>query len=111
MSGAVGGAPGAVLYSRRGCAPCFVMRRAAARAARRHRVPLRVVDIEGDAGLEARYGKSVPVLVLPEGVAFAGRAAAAAIDGAFRAAAARVPGARSWIGRLARRWRGAGGAG
>jgi hypothetical protein len=87
------------------------MRRAAARAARRHRLALRVVEIDGDAALEARYGRSVPVLILPGGATFAGRAEAAAIDRAFGAAAAGAPARPSWVGRLARRWRGARGIG
>ncbi|MGH9798306.1 MAG: glutaredoxin family protein, partial [Candidatus Polarisedimenticolia bacterium] len=69
----------AVLYTRALCPLCFVMHRAAARAARRHGAALRIIDIGGDAGLEARYGDTVPVLVLPD-VTFSSRADARAIE-------------------------------
>ncbi len=81
----------AVLYTRPGCAPCFTLKRLAARAARRSGVPLSVVDITGDASLEAAYGVRVPVLVLPRGVVLEGRVEAAALERAFRDAAAGAP--------------------
>jgi hypothetical protein len=85
MRGGFHPGPEAILYTRASCPLCFVMRRAAARAARRHGLGLRIVDIGGDAGLEARYGDAVPVLVLPA-MTFSGRADARAIEAAFRAA-------------------------
>lgn len=95
---------GAVLYTRRGCPPCFAMRRAARRAARRYGVALRVVEVGGDPDLEARYGRSVPVLVLPDGTAIAGPARAAAVERAFRGAAGVRSGPwwRRWLGALRR---------
>ncbi len=63
------------------------MKRAAARAARRHGIPLSVVDVEADAGLATTYADRVPVLVLPGGGTLQGRTAPADIDAAFRAAA------------------------
>lgn len=86
MSGPPGGPPGAVLYTRAGCPLCFVMHRAARRCARRHGVALRVVDIDADARLLARYGDDVPVLELPNGRSFQGRATAEALELAFNEA-------------------------
>ena len=86
-------APAAVLYTRAGCPLCFTLRRAAARAARRHRVPLRIVDIGEDGDLARRYANDVPLLSLPDGTTFRGRAdpddLALAFAGAARAAGAR----------------------
>ena len=90
------GSRGAVLYTRRDCPLCFALRRAAARAARRHRVALAIVDVDGDPDLRARYGDAVPVLVLPDGPRFTGRASAAALETAFREAAGRPPRRRWW---------------
>ena len=78
----------AVLYTRHGCAPCFAMRRAAARAARRSGLDLVVVDVDSDPALAARYGQEVPVLVLPGGAVLKGRAEPGAITTAFAAATA-----------------------
>lgn len=86
MSEAAGGAPEAVLYTRPDCPLCFAMHRAAGRCARRHGVTLRVVDIGGSADLWARYRDEVPILELPGGRSFRGRAAAGALDEAFREA-------------------------
>ena len=92
----------AVLYSRSECPLCFALKRAASRAARRHGVPLSIVDIETDAGLTGMYATRVPVLVLPGGGTLQGRVPAADVDAAFRAAAqqegrARRPG---WLRRM-----------
>jgi glutaredoxin len=81
----------AVVYTRPGCAPCFALKRLAARAARRHGVRLSTVDITGDAGLEAAYGARVPVLLLPGGIVLEGRVEAAAVERAFRDAGAGGP--------------------
>jgi hypothetical protein len=86
-----------VLYTRRDCPLCFVLHRAAARAARRHGVRLIVEDVDAREDLKTRYGDAVPVLVLPGGLRIAGRAPAAALDAAFRAAAGARPGL---LGRL-----------
>ena len=77
----------AVLYSRSDCPLCFSLRRAAARAARRHGIPLSIVDIETDAALAIEYADRVPVLVLPGGGTLQGRVPPADVDAAFRAAA------------------------
>ena len=90
-------APAAVLYTRAGCPPCFTLRRSAARAARRHRVPLRVVDIGVGADLVRRYGNEVPLLSLPDGTTFRGHADPDDLARAFaRAARTGVP----WLERL-----------
>jgi glutaredoxin len=78
----------AVLYTRHGCSPCFAMRRAAARAARRSGVDLVVVDVDSDPALSERYGHEVPVLVLPDGAVLRGRVEPGAIAAAFAAATA-----------------------
>jgi hypothetical protein len=85
---------GAVLYSRRGCSPCFAMRRAARRAARRAGLALRVIEISGDPELERLYGREVPVLVVPGGAALRGRADVRAIEAAFRRSAGMGAGRR-----------------
>jgi glutaredoxin len=83
MSGTQGGPPPAVLYTRAGCHLCYVMHRAARRCARRHGVALRVVDVDASPEFAARYGQDVPVLELPHGQSFRGRAASDALDQAF----------------------------
>ncbi len=79
---------GAVLYTRTDCPLCFSMKREASRLARRFRVPLRAVDISGNRDLLSRYGSEVPVLELPGGVIFRGRAQSTALSAAFRDASA-----------------------
>jgi hypothetical protein len=59
---------------------------------------LSIVDIGGRPALEAEYGTRIPVLVLPDGTRFAGRASAGDLDRAFRAAAGGAP--RGWLARL-----------
>lgn len=56
--------PSLVLYSRPGCHLCDEMKAVVSRVA--DSVPLRlsVVDISGDAALEAEYGLEVPVLLV-----------------------------------------------
>jgi hypothetical protein len=76
-----------MLYTRHGCSPCFAMQREAKRAARRTGIPLRVVEIGGDAEMERRYGTEVPVLVIPGGETLQGRCGPGEVDGAFRRAA------------------------
>ena len=92
----------AILYSRSSCPLCFALKRAAARAARRHGVPLTVVDIEKDAALASRYGSEVPVLHLPGGGVLQGRASPDEIESAFRSAARQTSSTsrRSWLHRL-----------
>jgi Glutaredoxin-like domain (DUF836) len=79
--------PGAVLYKRAGCPPCFALGRLAARSSRRHGVGLIEVEVEADPDLVDRYGARVPVLELPGGGSISGKAAAAEVDEAFRRAA------------------------
>jgi len=76
----------AVLYSRPRCSLCFVLERAAARAARRQGISLRVIDIETDPALRSRYDLAVPVLVLPGGEEIHGRATGSEVEEAFRRA-------------------------
>ena len=81
-----------MLYTRTACPLCFAMKREASRLARRFRLPLRTVDISGNRDLLSRYGSEVPVLVLPGGVTFRGRAEARSLAAAFRDASAADPG-------------------
>ncbi|HZM69026.1 MAG TPA: VanZ family protein [Candidatus Cryosericum sp.] len=81
--GPPGGAARAVLYSRSGCAPCFAMKRVAGRAARRHGVPVVVVDVDSDPDLRRRHGDDVPVLELPGGRLLRGRVTSDEIERAF----------------------------
>ena len=92
----------AVLFVRPGCPLCFSMKRSAAHAARRHRLPLRIVDIRGDADLLARYDAEVPVLLLSGSAPLQGGVAAAEIDAAYRRAAAGDERKQPPAGRLAR---------
>jgi glutaredoxin len=84
--------PGAVLYTRAGCPPCFALGRLAARSSRRHGVSVTEVEIDTDPDLAERYGGRVPVLELPGGGSISGRAGAAEVDEAFRRAAAFLKG-------------------
>ena len=74
----------AVLFTRPGCPLCYVMEREARRAARRSGGALRIEDLPDDAALEARYGREIPVLEMPDGPILKGRVPAAAVDAAFR---------------------------
>jgi VanZ family protein len=76
----------AVLFTRPGCPLCYALHRAAARAARRAAVPLRVVDITHDATLASRYKNEVPVLLLPGGRRLQGRVEPGEVEAAFREA-------------------------
>lgn len=88
----------AVLYARDACSLCFALKRLAGRSARRHGVRLRVVDVDSDPVLRARFGRKVPVLELPGDVRLQGGASAGDVDDAFRRAAGeRAP---SWLQRL-----------
>ncbi len=88
MSDPAGSPAAAVLYSRADCPLCFALHRSAQRAARRHGVALRVVDIDSDPALQARYRNDVPVLELPGGGEIRGRATAQEVEAAFAQAAA-----------------------
>jgi len=89
-----------VLYSRQGCSPCFAMRRAAERAARRHGLALTIVDIDTDPALAARYGQEVPVLLLPGGVVLRGRVEPGEIEAGFAAARDALPGVAARLRRV-----------
>ncbi len=52
------------LYSRPGCHLCDQMKATIDRVARTIPLTLRVVDISGNADLEARYGVEIPVLLV-----------------------------------------------
>jgi glutaredoxin len=90
VSGPGAEAGGAVLYARDGCPPCFALKRLAERSARRHGVPLRVIEVDSDPDLVARFGEQVPVLLLPGGVRVQGRAGAREVEEAFRRVSART---------------------
>lgn len=92
------GAGEAVLYARAGCPPCFVLERLAARSARRHGVRLRVISVDSDPDLIARFGDQVPVLLLPDGGRVQGVAGAREVEEAFRRAAPRR--GLSWMRRM-----------
>ena len=87
----------AILYTRPGCAPCFVLRRSAARIARRHAIRLRVVDVRTDPDLEARFGREVPVLALPGGRTLRGRVEPDELEVAFREARGAFAGRRTGV--------------
>lgn len=87
----------AVLYARDGCPPCFALKRLARRSSRRHGVGLRVIEIDSDPQLVARFGDQVPVLLLPGGGRVRGRAGSREVDEAFRRASGR---SASWMRRL-----------
>ncbi|MCY3655749.1 MAG: glutaredoxin family protein [Chloroflexi bacterium] len=59
--------PEVVLYTREGCRLCIHARDALRRLARDVEFELRVVDVDDDPELAARYGESVPVVAV-EGV-------------------------------------------
>ena len=71
------------LYTRAGCPLCDEMKAGLARA--RVRVPFELVevDIEHDAELLARHGRSIPVLEIAGRVAFKGRLRAADFERKF----------------------------
>src|SRR5207245_3787816 len=77
----------ALLYTRADCPLGFALRRSALRAARRRGLRVRVLDIDVDPDLRARYDAEVPVLVLPDGTTIRGRASALEVEIAFTRAA------------------------
>lgn len=81
----------AVIYTRRGCPPCYEMKRLAGRASRRHGITLVVADVDSDPVLRATYGERVPVLVLPGGVSVEGHPVAQDVEEAFERAARGAP--------------------
>lgn len=100
MTEAEDGSGTALLYTRPDCPLCFAMHRTAARAARRHRIPLRLVDISDDPILTERFGLEIPVLMLPDGQTFRGRADSKSLEAAFRRVTRRNAGAVAWLRRL-----------
>ena len=62
-----------VLYTKRDCPLCAEMKAELARARVRPPFHLREVDIEGDAELLERHGRSIPVLEIGGRPAFKGR--------------------------------------
>lgn len=87
MTGRPTGPGAAVLYGRSDCSLCFVLNRSAARASRRHGIPLVVIDVDSDPDLVARYGSDIPVLSLPGGEVIRGRTEARQVEEAFLRAA------------------------
>ena len=57
-----------ILYARSYCHLCEELAEALGAWRARHGFDVRIVDIEDDAELEARYGARVPVLCTQEGV-------------------------------------------
>jgi hypothetical protein len=86
------GAVPLVLYTRPGCHLCDVMHAAVAGARLHGAAALELVDISGDAALEARFGRSIPVLAIAGRVAFKGRLEVGELERKYA--------------RLARAWRG-----
>ncbi len=62
-----------VLYTRAHCPLCDEMKAVLARARVRPPFRLREVDVDGDAELVARHGRSLPVLEIAGRAAFKGR--------------------------------------
>ena len=71
--------PEVVLYARRGCAPCDRALDALRRLRREADFALRVVDVDGDPALAARYGEAVPVVAVAGAEVSAGRFDRAAV--------------------------------
>ena len=78
------------------------MQRAAAHAARRAGISLRVVDVDVDHAAAARYGTEVPILLIPGGGVLRGGATSAAIAEAFRRALPGAPRDGQWLAILDR---------
>ena len=61
-----------VLYTRHGCHLCETARQQLERARRRHGFTLRVIDVDTDPELAARFGAEVPVVAVNGKVRFRG---------------------------------------
>ena len=72
------------LYSRSDCPLCDEMRAEIGRARLSGPCTLDVVDIGTDPELEARFGRSIPVLEIAGRVAFKGRLTAPELERKFR---------------------------
>lgn len=79
-----------VLYSKPGCGLCDEMKAQIARARLSRRIEFTEIDIERDAQLLERFGRSIPVLEICGRVAFKGRMSAQEFEQKFE--------------RLAREW-------
>lgn len=101
-----------VLYTRADCCLCDDMLREIRRARLGRRIELSEVDIAQDPELEARWGRSIPVLTIGGRLAFKGRATAGEIVAKFERLGGEWERARSLEGALAgaRRRRSAAGA-
>lgn len=71
--------PEVVLYTREGCRLCTHARDALRRLARDAEFELRVVDVDGDPALAARYGDSAPVVTVDGVEVSTGRIGVAAV--------------------------------
>lgn len=60
------------LYTRKGCHLCDDAWEVLCRAARRHRLSLRQVDVDSDPALKERYDQCVPVVAIDGRVRFRG---------------------------------------
>lgn len=77
-----------VLYTAPDCGLCEELKRELSRAQVSRRYELREVDVHSDPELEARHGRSIPVLEIAGRVAFKGRASAEEFQRKFERIAA-----------------------
>lgn len=68
------------LYTRQGCHLCDDARAVLEAAGRRHPLALRVVDVDTDPELAARYGLEIPVVEVDGKLRFRGRVNAALLE-------------------------------
>jgi glutaredoxin len=73
-----------VLYTRAGCHLCDDARAVLEAAGQRHPLTLRVVDVDADPELAARYGLEIPVVVIDGKLRFRGRVNAALLERLLR---------------------------
>lgn len=80
-----------VLYTRQGCSCCDAAHAELGRAGQRYPLALRVVDIDGDADLQRRYGLEVPVVEIDGQVRFRGQVNRVLLERLLRAAPRKPP--------------------
>ncbi len=80
-----------VLYTRRGCHLCEDAWRLLERAQRRHHFELRLIDIDSQPNLAARYGDQVPVVTVNGQVRFHGTVNPVLLTRLLRAESSRPP--------------------
>jgi hypothetical protein len=87
------------LYTKADCPLCTELAAELARARLARPYTLVEVDIEGDAELHARYGRSIPVLELEGRVLAKGRAGAAELERRFARVLTELEGERGGVAR------------